>query len=334
MPKMLTKKVPKSSKNFHCKVCDYFTSRESQYDRHVLTRKHKMLTNVDILVPNNLTAYFQCECGKTYKHRQSLSLHKKKCLKNLEESKDFTNISLCKTSNNEDILKEDTIKEDTTKSEDLNVKDKINTLENLVNENNDIKKLLIEQQKQLLEQQKQIGELIPKIGNTINNTANVEQKFNINVFLNEQCKDAITLDDFIKSIQVTLQQLDYIKTKGLANGLSNVILENINAMSIFKRPLHCTDLKRETLYINQDGIWKKDENNEKIKRAINNVSNKQYKALSNWVQENPDYNNDENKQNYYAKTLSIIGKPITNIDDKIIKNICNKTYVKKKINKL
>ena len=181
------------------------------------------------------------------------------------------------------------------------------------------------------ELKKQIGDLIPKIGNTNNTINNINQKFNIQIFLNEQCKDAINMNDFIKSIEISLEHLDVTKNSGLANGLSNAIIENMNKLSLYERPLHCTDIKRETLYIKDNDSWEKDKSKEKIKKAIKNISNKQYKALKEWTEINPDFNNDDNKQEFFAKTLSVIGKDIDNVDDKIIKNICNKIYVKDKI---
>ena len=170
----------------------------------------------------------------------------------------------------------------------------------------------------------QITNILPKIGNN----TNIKQKFNINVFLNEQCKNAININDFINSIQVSLEQLDLIKNKGLEQGLSDVIIENINKLSLYERPLHCTDTKRETLYVKDNDSWEKDESNKKVKKVIKDVSTKQYKALKEWTQNNPDFKDNENKQEYFAKTLSTIGKTSDSVDNKIIKNLCTNTYIK------
>ena len=110
--------------------------------------------------------------------------------------------------------------------------------------------LLCQQQNQINKQQTQISELIPKVGN--NNTINNNQKFNIHVFLNEQCKDALNLSDFVKSLHVTLEQLDFTNKNGLADGISKTIIDNMSKLSIYERPLHCTDIKRETLYIKEN----------------------------------------------------------------------------------
>ena len=200
----------------------------------------------------------------------------------------------------------------------------------LITENNDIKNTLIKEneelRKQLKVQSEQITDMIPRIGN--NNCNNIKQKFNINVFLNEQCKDAININDFIKSIYVSPDQLDYTNAKGLADGLSNTIMENMNKLSLYERPVHCTDAKRETLYIKHDDTWEKDKDKSQIKKAIKKASNKNYEALQNWKKENPDYMENDDKKDYFVHVISTIGKPTDIIDEKVIKKICTETHVK------
>ena len=309
---MLTKKVPKSTENFNCFFCDYNTSRKSHYERHIMTRKHKMLTFFENFEKKSTdqndtiqsSQYFICECGKQYKHRQSLCVHKKKC--------NFKNVS---TNDNKEIVK---------KNENVSQ----DTILKLVNENNDIKNLLLEQQKQIVEQQKQIGELLPKIGNTINNTANIKQKFNINIFLNEKCKDAINMNDFIHQIQLTLDNLDLTKNKGLSEGLSNIFIENMNKLSLYERPLHCTDTKRDTLYIKDNNNWERDKDKSKIKDAIKNLNKNHFKLINKWVNENPDFKDIDEKQNYFAHALKTCGASIDDISDKVVKKICTSTHLK------
>ena len=187
----------------------------------------------------------------------------------------------------------------------------------------------------IMDQQKQMGELIPKIGNitnnTTNNTTNNNQKLNIQVFLNTQCKDALNMSDFIKSLEVSLEQLSFTKNNGLAAGLSKTIIENMNKLSLYERPLHCTDVKRETLYIKDDDKWTKDDSKEKIKNAIKKTCNKNYDALVNWKNDNPDFTNNDLKQDYFSHTLSTIGKSNEKVDTKVIKSICKETYVKDSI---
>ena len=301
--------VPKSSKKFYCKNCDYGTCRKTQFDRHLMTAKHKILTNTYQILTEpskkSTTSLFVCKCGKEYKHKQSLNNHKYKCKLNDES----VNTLMIKDDNN-----------------DLNYK---HMFYKMVEENKEVRTLLITQQQQIENQQKMMGDLIPKVGN--NNTINNNQRFNINVFLNEKCKDAINMNDFLKSIEVSLQQLDLTTTKGLEYGLSNLIIENMNKLSLYERPLHCTDTKRETLYIKNDDIWEKDKDKTKIKRAIKHASNKQYKALHEWTNENPDFKEIDEKQDYFAKVLSTIGKDISSIDEKVIKKICSNTYLKESL---
>jgi len=169
--------------------------------------------------------------------------------------------------------------------------------------------------------------------NTQNNTHNItnnniNNKFNIQIFLNEQCKDAINIKDFIESIKITLQQLEQIQNKGLVEGLATAILENIGRLSLYERPIHCTDIKRETLYIKHDDIWEKDETKQNIKKAIKELSHKPYSTLKEWLDNNPNYMDDENKQHFFIQTTRSLGKKCDTIDDKVIKNICSKTYIK------
>ena len=309
---MFTKKSAKIRKEFVCICCDYNTSDKKDYTKHINTAKHKNNTNVDIVLTNieeksantntNININIKtneivivCNCGKKYKSRQGLYAHKKKCgsLEN-EKTGNATNNQL-------------------TLTNDLIIK--------LLNDNKEMREIIIKQQDQ-------ISELLPKIGNNFITNNNNNNKFNIQVFLNERCKDAINMSDFIKSIQVSLQQLDYTKQNGIVNGLSNVIIENMNKLGLYQRPIHCTDIKRESLYIKDDDNWEKDVNKEKIKKAIKDVSTKQFCALSKWTKENPDFQNNEFKQNYYTHTLVAIANNKEQNEEKIIKKLCNNSYIK------
>ena len=308
---MTYKKVAKVANNFHCIKCDYITDKKCDYEKHLQTIKHKNETILINDTQNVANKIFSCNCGKIYKHSQSLYNHKKKC--NFNNNDNLVNDS----SNNSQLVQNNI-------TQDVVLK--------LISENNDIKKLLVTQQQQLIEQQKhleeqhkQLFEIVPKIGN---NTINNNQRFNINVFLNEKCKDAINMTDFIKSIEVSLQQLDFTKQNGLVNGLSKTIMDNMNKLSLYERPMHCTDVKRETLYIKDEDVWSKDNNKEKIKKVIRKTSGKNYNALQDWKETNPDFLTNDSKTDYFTKTITTIGKPTETIDDKVIKNLCKETYIK------
>ncbi len=272
---------------FVCNICDYKYKRKYDYEKHLLTQKHINQKKLQNKLENNIIEdnNYICNCGKIYKHKQSLNRHIKTC--------SFINKEKESNENNEDI---------------------------------DYKKMLLNMIKENNELRKQVTELIPKVGNN-----NINQKFNIQVFLNEECKNAINMEDFIKSIEISIEQLDFTKTNGLSEGLSNAIVENMNKLSIYERPMHCTDLKREILYIKDDNIWSKDESKNKLKKIIKKTSGKNYDALQNWIKNNPDYMDDEHKKSFFTNIISTIGKDISNLDTNIIKNICKETYIKDNI---
>ena len=265
---------------------------------------------------------YTCECGKIYIHRTSLYNHKKKC-----------------KSSNEIITSNDV-------SKDLILK--------LVDENSEIKSMLFKQfenmqdqqvqiQNQMMEQQKlmhnQINELIPKVGNNNNTiTNNVKQKFNINIFLNEQCKDALTMNEFIEKIKVTMDDLMITKNKGLSEGISNIFIENMNKLSLHERPMHCTDVKRETVYIKCDddngengGVprWEKDEQNTRLKSALNKITHVQRKNMSTWIDKHPNWEENPLEQDEYMKLIKNCTDDINENkrDEKIIKKLCNEVYI-------
>jgi len=316
---MIQKSSEKSSDNYHCVCCDYITSRKSQFDRHLLTLKHKKRqndTNDTKKVPFS-SIDFICSCGKRYAHKQNLYRHQKQCNKH-----ECTYIS--STGNNKNEVTNDLILK-------------------LVQENTEIKSMLFKQFESIQEQQKfvqtenkqlrnQISELIPRVGNnTVNNTINSKQKLNINIFLNEQCKDALTMTEFIDKIKVTLDDLMITKTKGLTEGVSNIFIENMNKLSLYERPMHCTDAKRETVYINSAGGpntpqgWLRDDENKNFKIAINKITHVQRQNLDKWIEEHPNWENNSDEQEEYMKLVRNCTDDFK--EDKIIKRLCNNIYL-------
>ena len=286
---MTDKKMQKNAIIFECKLCDFKTSNKYNYTKHLSTLKHKNLHFTDNKMQKLQESYY-CICGKSYKHRQSLYTHQSKCMFKDKES-------ITQNLSQEFVL-------DVIKKQQDQITELTNTIKNmapLINNTNNT-------------------------NNTINNTQN--NKFNINVFLNEQCKDAINMSDFIKSLHITIDQLDFTKQNGLAQGLSKSIIDNMNKLSIYQRPMHCTDSKREILYIKDDDSWSKENSKDKLKNVINKASSKNYNALMEWKNLNPDYMNNEDKTDYFTKTISTIGKPTSSIDDKVIKLLCKEIYIK------
>lgn len=231
-----------------------------------------------------------CECGKKYTHKTTLYAHKKKCLI------------------------------------------KSNTEENVVTDTmvNELKDIVINQQQVI----QQMGELIPMMGNNtvINNTAinNNNQNFNINIFLNDKCQNALNMSDFIKSIQFQMEDLDLIKSDGLVEGVSSAIVKSLNNLDLFKRPIHCTDVKREILYIKENDEWgKEDEGKEILREAIKTTADKQREAL---IDEAASKTIDTDKEkDEYVQLVRNVMKDVTekSNEKKIIKTIAKETIIDK-----
>jgi hypothetical protein len=282
-------KLQKVAGFYNCVTCQYKSGNKANFEKHLLTRKHQLATNVNEKVAKSCKKYI-CHCGKDYITNSGLWRHKQKCeyVENVNSTINQQNLS------QEFVL--DVIKKQ---------QDQITELTNTI---------------------KEMAPLINNTNNTINNTQN--NKFNINVFLNEDCKNAINMTDFIKSIKISIEQLDTIKTTGMADGLSSAIITNLKNLSVYERPIHCTDIKRETLYIRDDNQWDCDRDKTRIKTAIKQIAGKPYVPLQEWIAQNPDFKEVDEKQDYVANVLSTIGKSTDNIDKKIIKNVCVSTLIK------
>ena len=274
---MLTKKVPKSSKIYECKKCAYNTVRESQFDRHLLTAKHQKLTNLTKKVPKS-SEVFECDiCHKQYKSRMGLWGHKQKC--------EHHGCGVVKTD---------------TKSP---INDDNGAMMELVKQNQEFKELLIEQQQDNQELQKQLLEAVKEGKHITNNTQN--NKFNLNFFLNEQCKDAINMSEFLENMTLDLEDLTETGRLGYVNGISRILVNKLREMDTYKRPLHCTDLKRETLYIRDNDVWEKEENsNLKLKELVDRVANKNCKTMRQWTEIHPNYTEMDTPDNQEFMKLS------------------------------
>lgn len=289
---MLIKNSQKTLTNFYCPSCEYNSIRKSDFQKHLSTLKHKNANNAN---KNSQYLFYKCECGKKYKHESSLCRHKQFC--------GFIEKEVNKEKINNSIIKK----------EDIDYGTIISELKNII-----------------VDQQKQIGELIPKIGH--NNNNNIKQKFNINVFLNEQCKDAMTMNKFIDNLKVTIEDLCLTKNKGITEGITNIITKNMNKLSLYERPLHCTDVKRETVYIKSEGEcgaeWEKDKEQNKLKKAIKEATYVQSKNLKLYTEENPDWMENEHKQSEYMKMVKNTTDDINedNKVDKVVKKLCNNVY--------
>ena len=295
-------KVPKSSDKFSCPSCDYTSIRKSQYTRHLLTLKHELLTNTNKKVQKvQDDKSFHCACGSSYKFASSLCFHKKTC-KVTTVAEPVADADVLKVSSSGGISNEMIMK-------------------------------LIEQNGKLQEQLVSLSKEKSVVNNIVNNTNN----FNLNIFLNEKCKDALNISDFIRSLKITLDDLMYTKNKGLVEGITNVMIKGLRQLDIYKRPIHCTDTKRETMYIKDCEKWEKDDNHDKIKNTILKIANKERNMISVWVDENPDWFDTEASQIEYLTMVRNVCEPIENDErcgKKIIRNISREVFLDKMNQKL
>jgi hypothetical protein len=310
---MLTNITQDYSRLLICKNCDFQCSNKNDYNRHLLTRKHKnvdkMLTHVDTFTQKNSNT---CLCGKEYKHRQSLSIHKKKCIITLESEKNDTI--------NDDILQ--------NSCENSNI---LALFKEQLNENKELRNLIVEQNKQLYETNNKL------ISITNNNNTNCNNKtFNLQFFLNETCKNAININEFVDSIKVQIKDLEKVGEIGYAEGISNIFISNLQQLDSHTRPIHCCDSKRETLYIKDEEQWSKDdENKSALTKAIKNVANKNIKQINEWQKIHPEYSNPKSKQNdkymqIVLNSMSGSSKEESNKNyEKIIKNVIKETIIVK-----
>lgn len=308
---------------YKCSYCNV------KYKNSYLFYKHKnscmnetimnSIKNISNTIENNYcnenTTKYKCiTCNSLYKHYSSFHRHKKIC--NNTNQNNITNII---TEINDKINineTKDLISTPNNISSDAMI--------NLINENNYLKDMLF---KQLEEKDKIIKELIPHVGNKTQNNFNIK---NVNMFLNEKCKDAISIDEFINNINVSVPDLLYTKDNGLASGISNIFLQNMAKLSVYERPIHCTDLKREVLYIKNE-TWEKDENKQQIKEALLRLSNKQSKRVAKWNRENPTFMDSESKKEEFIKIIkSTMGELDDCKENKIIKEICKNIYINDK----
>ena len=300
---METKKKLKKSPIFSCKKCDYYTSKKCNFDKHVSTRKHELMVSLETMETKKSQKVAQlneCEkCKKKYNTRSGLWKHVKIC----------------------DYIPEphDLSSEDCQNME-LNIKmiNKDELVLKLIKDNSEMMKII-------KGQQEQINSIIPKVGNITNNTTNnTTNNFNLNLFLNEKCKDAINISDFIDSLKITLDDLLFSKKNGISRGITDVMIKGLKELDIYKRPIHCTDIKRDTMYIKDEDKWHKDENHATIKNTIVKIADKERTALHQWANNNPDWMETESKQIEYLTMVRSICEPIENYENyerKIIKHI-------------
>jgi hypothetical protein len=292
----------KSSKLFVCECCNYSSCRKSQYQRHLSTTKHKILQNPTynpISKKFQLEKLYTCQCGKTYKHSSTLYAHKKNC-----------------TYKNDNIVEEQyETKQETTKNE--------------INFDKELIMMLIKQNAELMEIVKN-GSHNTTNNTTTNHTNSHNKAFNLNFFLNETCKNAMNITDFVDSIKLQLTDLMEVGELGYVEGISKIIVKNLNNLDETVRPIHCTDKKRETMYVKDHGEWsKEDDNKTKLKKAINKVADKNIRLLPQFREKYPEYRNAYSKiSDVHDKIVIEVMETEDDKKEKIIKNISKATTIK------
>lgn len=290
---------PKNASKYLCGKCNFSTSRLSQYNSHLLTAKHKKLTNDDTN-PSVLSAAFECGCGNIYKHRQGLHNHRKKCTHHQKNNEMVCGNSFLDNTTVFEILKQ----------------------------NQEFKDLLVEQHKKILELSN-----APRIinNNVTNNTQN--NHFNLQVFLNETCKDAITADQFVKDILISFHDLENIGNQGYVQGFTDIIMKHLRTLDVTKRPMHCTDVKRETIYIKENDSWNKDnEDKTKLKNVIEKVALKSRANVHSWQRGHPEVvvlDSNDYEMNHKILRHTWGDGDTEKLQEKVIKNIAKEIHLDK-----
>jgi len=275
---MANKKMPKNAENFNCEACDFKCCKNSNWINHLSTHKHKRLTEANKKMP--LVEYvnriniekFNCECGKKYKHYASLCKHRKLCLeknKTMAEEQPDHEVKSDVVTDTKQIISTEMVIE-------------------LMKQNKELQNALIDQNTKMME----MAKTQTVIHNTTNNT------FNLQLFLNEQCKDALNMIEFINSIEFQLKDLEDAGKYGFVHAITNIFINGLNQLDVYKRPIHCTDFKRETLYVKNENEWVKETQDKKhLKEAVEKVAFRNLKQLTLWQKENPEYEDLDNPVN-------------------------------------
>lgn len=279
---------------FSCNFCDYITSIKKDFSKHLITRKHTRMTlglqNDDDLSQKNP---YICECGSNYKYRQGLWKHKKIC--------DFQ-----KSSESSKYLNHDSSE----------VKILTELIKDVVKQNQDV----VKQNQELTNKIIDICSKPSNVSNSnIHSNNNINNKtFNLQFFLNDTCKDAMNMSDFVNQVKISIKDLEDTGKLGYTEGISNIIIKNLNDIDYTDRPIHCSDSKRETLYIKEDNQWfKDDESNEKISKAIKQIAHKNIKQIPEWVKLYPDcYDSESKKNDKYLKIVSNSMSGATELEQK------------------
>jgi molecular chaperone GrpE (heat shock protein) len=298
-----TNLVPKSSDDFVCEKCDYTTSRKSQFDRHLATDKHLSVT-CETKMKQKGSEKFHCYCGMDFGSRTTIWRHKQKC-QNQQQSQSQT---------------------PQQNTEQIKITD-----DNLIT-------LLMNQCKELRNENKELIDIIKNGTHNTNNSHNTinsnNKTFNLQFFLNETCKDAMNIMDFVDSIKLQLSDLEKVGEIGYVEGISSIITSNLKALDVTQRPVHCTDKKREVVYVKDEDKWEKDDDQKKIRKAIKRVASKNQRLILKFQEVHPDcgkasslFSDQFNK--IIVESMGGSGDNDIEKENKIIKNISKVSIIDK-----
>jgi len=322
---MPNKKSPKIPRKYYCEPCDYNTSNKKDYCKHIMTRKHEMVVNPNEKIPKIPSTYTCIFCNKVYKHASSLCSHRKHC-NEMSDSEliDQNEPSPINSQTIMDILKQNQEFKELMVEQNRQIHETHIHLQNTRNENMELQKQLISA----------VSDNKTGYGNIVNNTTNNNnQKFNLNFFLNTTCKDAINMTDFIQNMEVQMSELENIGHRGYVAGMTDLILNKLKGLEVSKRPMHCTDLKRETMYIKDQDRWDKDNADKgQLRRAISLVAKKNYGKTIEWREHNPECLEIGSEKydfcfNMMRNVLGDFEEEQIKLDNKVIKNLAKEVIV-------
>ena len=310
----MANKNPQKIPKYFCSQCQYITANKKDFSKHIATLKHlkmvEMLINANEKSPHHnfpesdetvtISDHNCFKCHRKYKHLASLCRHKKNC------------ISKCSLYISNDNTSEIVVE--------------------LIKQSKELQNLLLEQNKQIFELSK-----TQSVTNNITNN-NINQQFNLQLFLNETCKYAMNLMDFVNSLQLKIEDFEETGKLGYIEGISRIIINGLKKVDTTKRPIHCTDIKRETLYIKNDDLWEKEEHSKiNLKRAVNQVARMNLSQLPKWQKENPASEVLDTKENgeYIKYSMAALGGNNDEEEEffvnKIMKNVMREVVIDKKI---
>jgi hypothetical protein len=309
---METNFTPKNAK-FECKFCDFKCFKQSDFNRHVKTIKHLhgKEGNKKDTEETKKTPLCICSCGKEYSSRAGLWKHKKKC------NNEKTNIV------NDIILNKELILTFLKQNQDI------------LKENSDLKHIMMDTQSHMMDTQSQMLKVIENGTHHTTNNNSYNKSFNLNVFLNETCKNAMNMTAFIDSLQLQISDLEKVGELGYIEGIYSIIMKNLNALDITERPIHCTDKKRETMYIKDEDKWEKeDEKKVKLHKMVRKVANKNIDLISDFKQLYPDWKKSTSKVSDQFNKIIIesMGGPGDNEyenEEKVIKKVAKEVFIDK-----